>query len=187
MTFIFLIEILSIDILNFTQFLQCVAVSYAGRVRKVAPPSSPEISSNTFTVYIPLNSDEEIEAPTLDGPSEFRCPHVGRFAHPSSCEKYYFCWDALHDRAEFTCPFDDAFNPKTQQCEMDFSVCDMAPKCEHDGQLLPNREDNSTYFECRFTKHFSDEDEDDSAKNYRLHKEHCADGGEFDDDLGYCS
>lgn len=149
-------------------------------------PSRSDSSSSSFTIYIPLNSDEENETPALDGPSEFQCNRVGRFAHPDSCEKYYFCWDAVHKHAEFTCPFNKAFNPKTQHCEIDFSVCDAAPECEQDGQLLPNPEDNSTYFECIFTNFKKKSDEDESRNQYHLYKVHCDDGGEFDADLGYC-
>lgn len=129
-------------------------------------------------------SEEENEAPVLDGTSKFKCSRAGRFAHPNSCEKYYFCWDAIHDHAVFTCPYNKAFNPKTQHCEYDFSVCNTAPKCQADGEFLPNQEDKSTYFECRFMKPFSDEDESDNQ--YRLYKENCDNGGEFDADLGYC-
>lgn len=129
-----------------------------------------------------------IEPPSFESDekssTEFKCERVGRFAHPNSCEKYYFCWDAIHDHAVFTCPYNEAFNPKTQHCEYDYSVCDAAPKCQADEQFLPNPEDKSTYFECRFIKSFSDEDRSDNQ--YRLYKENCGNGGEFDADLGYC-
>lgn len=164
-------------------------MSFARGGYKISAPkvsSQSDTSSNSFTVYIPLGSEEEEnETPTLDGPSEFQCGRVGRFAHPNSCEKYYYCWDSINAHAEFTCPFDQAFNPKAQHCEHDFSVCDIAPKCEVDGQLLPNREDNSTYFECRFWTSKKNSDEDESANKYRLYKEHCF-NGEFNEDLGYC-
>lgn len=150
------------------------------------PPKKSNISSSSFSIYIPLASEEENDAPVLGGPSKFQCSRVGRFAHPNSCEKYYFCWDTIHDHAEFNCPYHEAFNPKIQQCGIDFSVCDAAPKCYFDGQLLPNVEDNTTFFECRFMKRFSSEDEGKSSNQYRLYKELCDNGGEFDANLGYC-
>lgn len=127
------------------------------------------------------NTNDEAVDPNRT--TEFKCERVGRFANPTSCEKYYFCWDAVHDHAVFTCPYFEAFNPKTQHCEVDFSVCATAPKCQFDRQLLPNREDNSTYFECRIND-FSNENGTDNQ--YRLYKEHCDYGNEFNADLGYC-
>lgn len=141
----------------------------------VEPPLSIELNDN----------NEKDISMNVKPPPEFKCKRVGRFAHPSSCEKYYFCWDAVHDHAVFTCPYFEAFNPKTQRCEMDFAVCDIAPKCQFDLQMLPNPEDNSTYFECRIT-HSSDENESEDRNQYRLYMEHCGYRGLFDAKLGYC-
>lgn len=122
------------------------------------------------------------EIPMLS--TEFKCKRVGRFAYPDSCEKYHFCWDTTHDHAVFTCPYNEAFNPKTQHCEIDFAICETAPKCKFDRQLFPNPEDKSTYFRCSFKSH-GISDEHESNSQYRLYKENCY-GGEFDTELGYC-
>lgn len=121
-------------------------------------------------------SEEENEAPVLDGTSEFKCSRAGRFAHPNSCEKYYTCWDSIHNPTEFNCSSNYAFNPKSQSCEINYSACDLAPKCDFDGQLLPSRENNSTYFECHLF----------GSSITGLYKKHCDNGVAFDADLACC-
>lgn len=149
---------------------------------------TPNLSIDVDQAAVPLadldDADEEYEPLDSKPAAEFKCERVGRFANPNSCEKYYFCWDAVHDHAVFTCPYFECFNPKTQSCQIDFSVCATAPKCQFDRQLLPNREDNSTYFECRMATS-SNENESDKPR-YRLYKEDCGYKSEFNADFGYC-
>lgn len=116
----------------------------------------------------------------------FECDRVGRFSHPNSCEKYYFCWDTIHDYEVFKCPHHKAFDPKTQRCVHNFAACAAAPKCQNDRQLLPNPFDKSSYFQCSLIS--SDERANIyySDIEYRLYKKICARRGEFDVELGYC-
>lgn len=107
----------------------------------------------------------------------FKCFYSGRFPYPHSCEKYNFCWDNNENDAVFSCPHHQAFDPKTQHCVHNFAVCASAPKCEHNKRILPNVNDKSTYFVCKF-RHLS--------KDFVLRMFDCADGREFDANLGYC-
>lgn len=108
---------------------------------------------------------------------DFHCDNIGRFAHPDNCEKYYFCWDIDGIYAIFICPHKKAFDPVTQRCVYDFAACAVAPKCSVDKRILPNLNDKSTFFACKF-RHLS--------KQFVLRKRNCADGREFNADLGYC-
>lgn len=107
----------------------------------------------------------------------FRCDNVGRFAHPGSCEKYYFCWDIGGPHAVFTCPHKKAFDPMTRFCIYNFAVCAAAPKCNFNKHILPNPNDKSTFFVCKFRF---------QSKKFVLRKHDCAAGREFDAELGYC-
>lgn len=106
-----------------------------------------------------------------------KCDNVGRFAHPGNCEKYYFCFNKNEDQKLLNCPHHQAFDPITRTCVHDFAVCAVAPKCTPDQRALPNVNDKSTYFECKF-RHLS--------KKIVLRKRSCAEGREFDAELGYC-
>lgn len=108
---------------------------------------------------------------------EFKCNSIGRFAHRNSCEKYYFCWDISGVYATFDCPNKQAFDPVTQLCVYNYAVCALAPKCTLDKRILPNQNDNSTYFVCKL-RHLS--------RQFVLRKQNCADGREFDTNVGYC-
>lgn len=127
-------------------------------------------------------SEPSISKPATD----FKCEHVGRFAHPGDCEKYYFCWDSVHDYAVFPCPHHKAFDPITQQCVHNFAVCAAASKCEFDLQRLPNPNHKSSYLQCNLNL------PDVSAENhvleiqFGLYEKNCARRGEFDAELGYC-
>lgn len=108
-----------------------------------------------------------------------RCENVGRFAHPDSCEKYYFCYDKYEDHKEFTCPNGKAFSPVNQQCVYNYAVCAKAPKCstENTKRILSNPNDNTTFFECKLRP---------SSNTFVLRKRECAEGREFVAELGFC-
>lgn len=119
---------------------------------------------------------EEFTNP-LTKATEFECDNVGRFAYSGICEKYYFCWDIGEVYAVFTCPHKKAFDPMTRLCVYNFAVCAVAPKCKHDKRILPNANDNSTFFVCKFRY---------LSNKFVLRKQHCAAGREFDAEFGYC-
>lgn len=107
----------------------------------------------------------------------FKCDDIGRFTYPGSCEKYYFCWNIGGAHAVFTCPHRKAFDPMTRLCVHDFAVCAVAPKCNFYKHILPNPNDKSTFFVCKFRF---------LSKKFVLRKHDCAVEREFDAELGYC-
>lgn len=107
----------------------------------------------------------------------FKCDSVGRFTYPGSCEKYYFCWSIGEAFAVFTCPHPKAFDPVTQLCVYNFAACAVAPKCNFDNHILPNPNDKSTFFVCKFRY---------LSKKFALRKHNCATGRAFNAELGYC-
>lgn len=109
--------------------------------------------------------------------TEFKCDNVGRFAYPGSCEKYYFCWNIGGFYAIFICPHKKAFDPVTRHCVYNFAVCAGAQKCKFNKHILPNSNDNSTFFVCKFRY---------LSNKFVLRKQDCAAGREFDVEFGYC-
>lgn len=116
---------------------------------------------------------------TLAPAPEFTCQSVGRFPHPESCEKYYFCWDTVHSYATFSCP--KVFDPVSKRCVDNYAVCPLAPTCETDKQVLPFPDDKTVYFECKLEK-----DKNAVTPVYEIRKEECEKGREFDAESGYC-
>ncbi|XP_031617353.1 uncharacterized protein LOC116337144 [Contarinia nasturtii] len=130
---------------------------------------SSETTEATTTINIPTTSSTPVP--------EFSCTSVGRFAVPGSCEKYYYCWDAVHAYAIFSCS--KVFDPVTKRCVENYGVCPTAPKCEADKQVLPNPDDKSSFFECRLEKN-------SIPSAYEIRREDCEHGREFDEELGFC-
>lgn len=117
-------------------------------------------------------------APTTPTPiPEFNCTTVGRFPYPDSCEKYYYCWDTVHNYAIFSCH--GVFDPVAKRCVSNYAVCASAPSCEADEQVLPYPDDKHSFFICKLKKH-------SVPAEYELRKEGCARGREFVEGLGYC-
>lgn len=119
---------------------------------------------------------EEVARPFSE-PAQFKCDRIGRFAYLGNCEKYYFCWDTTGSAFEFSCPRNKAFDATTQLCVYNFAVCATAPKCKQDRLILPNLKDKSTFFVCKW-RHLSNK--------IVLRKKDCAEGREFNANLGYC-
>lgn len=107
----------------------------------------------------------------------FKCDDVGRFTYPGNCEKYYFCWNIGRAYAVFNCPHRKAFDPMARLCVYNFAVCSDAPKCDFNKHILPNPNDKSTFFVCKFRF---------LSQKFVLRKHDCAVGREFDTELGYC-
>lgn len=128
-----------------------------------------ETTEATTATYIP-------PTPTTPSP-EFTCKSVGRFPVPDSCEKYYYCWDAVHSYAIFSCS--KVFDPVSKRCVDNYALCPFAPTCEADKQVLPNPDDKSSFFECKLEKH-------SIPATYEIRKEDCDHGREFDEKLGFC-
>lgn len=138
----------------------------------------------TTAAAAPAEEPSSTSSPSTEAP-EFKCDSVGRFACSHSCEKYYFCWDTTGDHAVFECPHHRAFDPITQLCVHNFAVCAAAPKCEVDRQIAANPDDKTTFFECRSEE--KDDDDEDSTETFEVRKQDCADGREYDANLGYCT
>lgn len=149
----------------------------------------PQFIPNNFSEEInekQTNQTDETEQPeqtsslsphTEATAQSFKCNDIGRFAHPSSCEKYYFCFNKNEDHKLFSCPNHMAFDSTTQTCGHSFSGCASAPMCTHDKRIFANSYDKSSYFECKFL-HLS--------KRFVVRLRHCAAGREFDAELRYC-
>lgn len=149
-------------------------------------PESGDSSSSSSAGATTVAPDDGAasEQPSTAAP-EFKCDSVGRFECPHSCEKYYFCWDTTGDHAVFSCPHHKAFDPVTQLCVHNYAVCAAAPKCEVDRQIVSDPNDKASFFECRLNE--SDDDDDESTETFEVRKQECAEGREFDADLGYCA
>lgn len=140
--------------------------------------SDPELEVLSLGGSREVSNETLLEPIIIDLPNSSVCHSVGRFEHPESCEKYNFCYDVLTDKKEFNCESNKAFDPLTQRCVYNYSVCARAPKCFIDNKrILPNPNDKATFFECKHRP---------SSRSYILRKQNCAEGHEFDADLGYC-
>lgn len=134
------------------------------------PPTSPEKSPVTQTPTAPTTKESTTRA--------FKCEHVGRFPHPSSCAKYYYCWDSRHRYAVFRCP--KVFDPVLKRCVNNYAQCALTPECTADRQVMPYPDDKQAFLECRLK-------ETNGIKPvYTVRKRKCADGREFDPGLNSC-
>lgn len=139
------------------------------------------IANDGSTTVKPNNSDISSGDESNDNDtniSEVECKNLGRFAHPSSCTKYYFCWDDSGWPREFKCPEHKAFDPISQRCVINYGVCAYAPKCKHHKQTIPNPDNRWSFFEC-FLK-------ENKSNDFELRYIACADDRVYDDKFGYC-
>lgn len=112
-------------------------------------------------------------------PAKFICTAVGRFPHPTDCQKYIYCWDLVHDHVTFSCKPKEVFDPEFGRCSNDWSVCSAAPKCEENKQHFPDPSDEHSYFICK--RHG-----DPLNPAYILHKNKCKKHHIFDIETLLC-
>lgn len=146
-------------------------------------PNIPqEISDSTPATNGTANKDADAQnvhhTDKVEEPTGHVCKKVGRFPHPTSCTKFYYCWDNDSMAHEFTCAKHRAFDPVSQLCVVNYGVCAIAPKCNDDKQIIPNPEDKWTFFECKVDQF--------NPNEFELHCRYCANYREFDEKLGYC-
>lgn len=122
--------------------------------------------------------DSASAEPSTEAPA-FSCQSVGRFVHPDSCEKYYFCWDSVGTYAEFSCSHSHAFDPLTKTCVQNYAICESAPKCQVDREIITIEDDKSTFFECKWHS-------DGLIGAFELRKHECVKGREYDPEVGFC-
>lgn len=122
--------------------------------------------------------DSASAEPSTEAPA-FSCQSVGRFVHPDSCEKYYFCWDSVGTYAEFSCSHSHAFDPLTKTCVQNYAICESAPKCQVDREIITIEDDKSTFFECKWHS-------DGLIGAFELRKHECLKGREYDPEVGFC-
>lgn len=142
-------------------------------------------SDKSTSTQANINSDDEVagdlsphEIAAVFRKSDYKCERVGRFANPTSCTKYYYCWNDIGLAYEFTCPEHKAFDPVNQLCVANYGVCAIASKCKENKQIMINPENKWTFFECILL-------ENDTAEFNMLCRP-CAEAREFDVELGYC-
>lgn len=107
---------------------------------------------------------------------KFICRGNGRFPHPTSCSKYYYCWDTVHKYAIFNCP--NVFDPISNRCDDNYALCPLIPKCTADEQLFPVPEEKTAYLQCEL--------ENENSSIYQIRKKECGKGRQFDKQMGYC-
>lgn len=109
-----------------------------------------DVTASTVVIEAPKESpsSEFTEKPlnTVGTASEFICPSDGFFAHPTNCRKYILCDDDFN--LTLSCPPNEAYNSKIQDCTRDWSACPEAPKCEKDGQRFADPRRSEYYFLC---------------------------------------
>lgn len=110
---------------------------------------------------------------------EFTCTAVGRFPHPTDCQKYNFCWDLEHPYVTFSCKSSHAYNPLYGRCGNDWSACLNAPECVANHQVLADPNDNRFYFLCK-------NDGSLLLPHFTIHKKQCDKHSSFDPELLVC-
>lgn len=146
---------------------------------KNSNPGSGNAASTTTTIdNADISSQNSSDGADNSVVNPLECKKVGRFAHPSSCTKYYYCWLNTGLAHEFNCPEHRAFDPISQHCVENFGVCSAAPKCNNDKEIITNPDNKWSFFECILKQNESNE--------FELHCKPCADDREYDDKLGYC-
>lgn len=140
-----------------------------------------ESPSESATTSEEGNSSNSTEPPTTTTPEtpEFTCPAVGRFPHPTDCQKYNFCWDLEHPYVTFTCRTKLVFDALLGRCTNDWSTCLNAPKCVANHQLLADPSDNRYYFICKNIGSLL-------LPEFVIHKKECDKHSTFDSELLIC-
>lgn len=77
--------------------------------------------------------------------SGWACRKMGRYRHPSNCQKYVQC-HICGDNSVYECPYANAFDGR--QCSSDWSSCGNLRSCSYDRELLSDPWNNSNYFIC---------------------------------------
>lgn len=101
--------------------------------------------------------------------SGWSCRKMGRFPHPTHCQKYVQC-HFCGDNTVYECPYEQAFDG--WQCSSDWSSCGHIEGCQHDRQLIPDPWNHSNYFICIRKKGF--------FHKFLVFRRFCLDGFEFD-------
>lgn len=119
------------------------------------------------------------ESTTTSETPEFTCEGVGRFPHPTDCQKYNFCWDLEHPYVTFTCKAKLVYNAHLGRCAEDWSACPNAPQCVANHQVLAVPNDNRFYFICKNIG-------SPLLPQFVIHKKECDKHSTFDQDLLVC-
>lgn len=140
--------------------------------------SSTQAESNSEPTTETNAQAVETTTPEASEP-ESTCTAVGRFPHPTDCQKYNYCWDLVHPYVTFTCKDKLVFDQRLGRCENDWSVCPHLPKCVGDHQLLADPADEKSYFVCKNIG-------SPIVPAFTIHKTYCGKHYKFNADLLVC-
>lgn len=150
---------------------------------ETSTPSENDSTSESTTASDETNSptspDEPPATPETTETPEFTCPAVGRFPHPTDCQKYNFCWDLEHPYVTFTCKGKHVYDARLGRCANDWSACPNAPTCVANHQVLADPADNRFYFLCKNIGSLL-------WPQFVIHKKECDKHSTFDPDLLVC-
>lgn len=95
--------------------------------------------------------------------SGWSCPKIGKYSHPTSCQKYITC-TLCGENSVYICPNGESFDGR--RCSSDWSFCNGIQQCEYDKQLLKDPWSDKSYFLCLKAK-------GKPLKQYRIYKRDC--------------
>lgn len=101
--------------------------------------------------------------------SGWACRKIGRYPHPSNCQKYVQC-HFCGDNSVYECPYEQSFDGK--QCSTDWSSCGNINECSYDRELLADPWNSQNYFVCVRKKGFKNK--------FFAFRRFCPDDHEFD-------
>lgn len=77
--------------------------------------------------------------------SGWSCRKIGRYPHPSHCQKYIHC-HLCGDNTVYECPYEQAFDGR--QCSDNWGHCGHIQSCQYDREVLADPWNKSNYFIC---------------------------------------
>lgn len=101
--------------------------------------------------------------------SGWSCPKIGRYKHPTHCQKYVQC-KFCGENSVYRCGHDESFDGK--RCSSNWSTCGALKKCTFHRELLRDPWNKHGYFVCLQSKGFS--------KKHGIYRRECYDNYHFD-------
>lgn len=138
-----------------------------------------ETSTSGADESTPESTSASEQPTTTTATPEFTCTAVGRFPHPTDCQKYNFCWDLEHPYVTFTCKEKLVFDPLVGRCDNNWLACPNAPHCVANHQVLADENDNRFYFVCKNIGSLL-------MPEFTIHKKECDKHTTFDPELLVC-
>lgn len=92
-------------------------------------------------IFLPITHKVQKPCKIISG---WTCPKLGRYAHPTSCQKYIQC-SYCGENSVYTCGPGEAFDGR--RCANDWSNCGNL-KCQYDRELIQDPWNRKGYFVC---------------------------------------